>query len=504
MRSAQEYRVLFDGNPHPMWVFDTQTLAFLAVNDAAVRLYGFSRDEFLGMTIKEIRPAEEVPALVQYLETIPDTPGLVATQTKHRRKDGSPMEVAGASNPIEFQGRRARLVMAQDTTEKKQLEAQLMQALKMDAVGRLAGGVAHDFNNSLGVILGYTELLIRGASEAQQGKLQQILKATQRASGLTRQLLAFSRKQVVSPRVLDLNDLLADLEEMLARLIGEHIDLAILPGADLGLVTADPGQLQQVVMNLCVNARDAMPDGGVLRLETGNADLDTVLEGAQEPIAAGPLRPPRGHRRRGRHRERAPLEDLRAVLHDQGAGRGHGPRPGHGVRDREAGGRARLGGQRRGARHHDHHLPAAHRRAAGARGEAAPLPARGWETILLTEDEEALREISREILEEHGYRVIEAAGPSQAIDIVRDRHEPIHLLLTDVVMPGMNGRALADALRALRPDLKVLYISGYTDDILAHSGVLATGTLLLQKPFTTSALLGRVREALEQGPEGAA
>jgi two-component system cell cycle sensor histidine kinase/response regulator CckA len=504
LRSAQEYRVLFDGNPHPMWVFDTDTLAFLAVNDAAVRLYGFSRDEFLGMTIKEIRPAEEVPALVQYLETIPDTPGLVATQTRHRRKDGSLLEVTGASNPIEFQGRRARLVMAQDTTEKKQLEAQLMQAMKMDAVGRLAGGVAHDFNNSLGVILGYTELLVRGASEAQQGKLQQILKATQQASGLTRQLLAFSRKQVVSPRVLDLNALLADLEEMLARLIGEHIDLAILPGEDLGLVTADPGQLQQVVMNLCVNARDAMPGGGVLRLETGNADLDTALEGAQEPIAPG------------RYVRLAVVDGgvgIAKELHSKifepffttkelGEGTGLGLAMVYGI-VKQAGGHVSVTSDLGRGTTITIYLPRTDQPLL-PEVKTTTLPEKGWETILLTEDEGALRAIAREILEEHGYRVIEAAGPSQALEIVRDRHEPIHLLLTDVVMPGMNGRALADAVRAQCPDLKVLYISGYTDDLLAHSGVLATGTLLLQKPFTTSALLGRVREALDQGANGAA
>jgi two-component system cell cycle sensor histidine kinase/response regulator CckA len=499
LRSAEAYRVLFEGNPHAMWVFDAETLAFLAVNDAAVRLYGFSRDEFGQMTIKDIRPPEEIPGLLEYLATIPDTPGLVATQTRHRRKDGSPMEVDGISNPIEFQGRRARLVMAQDATEKKQLEAQLMQALKMEAVGRLAGGVAHDFNNSLGVILGYTERLIREGTEAQRAELQQILKATQRASGLTRQLLAFSRKQVVSPQVVDLNALLADLEEMLARLLGEHIRLEILPGPGLGHVVADPGQLQQVVMNLCVNARDAMPEGGLLRLETDNADLGTGPAGAQEPIAAG-----RYVRLAVTDAGVGIAKELHSKIFEPffttkelGEGTGLGLAMVYGI-VKQAGGHVWVGSDVGRGTTFTIYLPRTDEPLV-PEVKAAPPTARGWETILLTEDEGALREISREILEEHGYRVLEAAGPSAALALERERpEEPIHLLLTDVVMPGMNGRVLADALRTVRPDLKVLYISGYTDDILAHSGVLATGTLLLQKPFTTSALLGRVREALDR------
>jgi two-component system, cell cycle sensor histidine kinase and response regulator CckA len=500
LESAEEYRVLFDGNPHPMWVFDSETLGFLAVNDAAVRLYGFSRDEFLGMTIKDIRPPEEVPALLEHLRTIADKPDTLATQTRHSRKDGSRLEVDGASNPIEFHGRRARLVLAHDATEKKQLQAQLVQALKMDAVGRLAGGVAHDFNNSLGVILGFTELLIRDASEAQQGKLQQILKATQRASGLTRQLLAFSRKEVVSPRVLDLNALLADLEEMLPRLIGEHIDVAFLPGKELGHVMADPGQLQQVVMNLCVNARDAMPNGGLLRLETGNADhLGSSPPGAQEPIAAG-----RYVRLAVTDAGVGIAKELHSKIFEPffttkgvGEGTGLGLSMVYGI-VKQAGGHIWVDSEVGRGTTFTIYLPRTDTPLTHAL-KAAPVSSRGWETILLTEDEEALRAIACEILEEHGYRVLEAAGPSHAIGIVRDQHEPIHLLLTDVVMPGMNGRALADALQAVRPELKVLYMSGYTDDILAQSGVLATTTLLLHKPFTTNALLEAVRAALEQG-----
>ena len=495
LESAEEYRLLFDGNPHPMWVFDAETLAFLAVNDAAVRLYGFSRDEFLGMTITGIRPPEEVPSLLEYIRTMPDSPSLVATHVRHRKKDGTALEVDGISNPIEFGGRRARLVMASDVSAKKLLEAQLLQSQKMEAVGRLAGGVAHDFNNSLGVILGYTEVLMRQAAPAQVSKLEQILKATHHASHLTRQLLAFSRKQIVDPKVLDFNALLSDVEDMLRRLIGEHIALMIVPGADLGLVKADPGQLEQVVMNLCVNARDAMPSGGLLRIETANAEIDITPADGRETMVPG------------RYAVLSvsdtgsgiPREILSKIFEpffttkDQGKGTGLGLAMVYGI-VKQAGGYVWVDSELGLGTTFNICLPRVDEPVARVLEEAAP--ARGSETILLVEDEGALRAIAREILDEHGYRVIEAEGPREALDIAAGHPERIDLLITDVVMPVMNGRALADALLAARPGLRVLFISGYTDDVIAHSGVLEAGTLMLEKPFTTAALLGRVREAL--------
>jgi PAS domain S-box-containing protein len=286
---GEEYRLLFDSNPHPMWVFDAETLAFLAVNDAAVRLYGYSRAEFLAMTIKDIRPREEVPALLDYLTTIPDTPSLPATQVKHRKKDGSLLEVAGSSNPISFHGRRARLVMATDVSEKKRLEMQLLQAHKLEAVGRLAGGVAHDFNNLLGVITGYSELLLKDLGPQHPGskRVGQIQMAADRAATLTRQLLAFGRKQVLRPRVLDLNDVVTDMETMLRRLIGEDVQLVTTYGAGIGRIQADPGQIEQVLMNLVVNARDAMPKGGRLTFETANVALDESYARAHPEVQPG-------------------------------------------------------------------------------------------------------------------------------------------------------------------------------------------------------------------------
>jgi PAS domain S-box-containing protein len=503
LASATEYRLMFDENPHPMWVFDAESLGFLAVNDAATKLYGFSREEFLGMTIEGIRPAEEVSALRQYLPSMSNAPSLAAVHVKHCKKDGTVFEVEGVSNPIRFRGRRARLVLAHDISGKRHLEAQLLQAQKMEAVGRLAGGVAHDFNNQLGVIQGYTEILLRHAGEAQRGKLEQILKATQHASGLTRQLLAFSRKQIVSPKVLDLNALVSELEKMLVRLIGEDIDLAIVPGADLGQVEADPGQLEQVVMNLCVNARDAMPEGGLLRIETANVDLDAGHTSRHEIVTPGQyvmLAVSDG----GCGMDKETLSRIFEpffTTKEQGKGTGLGLAMVYGA-VKQAGGYVWPYSEPGRGTTFKIYLPRLDDRPLTPAVQDAPPTPRGSETILLVEDEAALRTVVREILEGHGYRVIEAANPAEAIALAERQRDVIHLLVTDVVMPGMNGRALTTALTAVRPELRVLYMSGYTDDVIVHRGVLAPGTMLISKPFTALALLGRVREALAEWARG--
>jgi two-component system, cell cycle sensor histidine kinase and response regulator CckA len=498
LESEEEYRLIFDSNPHPMAVFDVGTLSFLAVNEASVHLYGYSRDEFLAMSVTDLRPAAELPALLQQLETLRDTPGLVTSLVKHRKKDGTLLDVEAASNPIEFRGQQARLVLANDVSERKHLEAQLRQAQKMEAVGRLAGGVAHDFNNSLGVILGYTELLLRQVGEAQRGKLEQILKATQRASGLTRQLLAFSRKEVVDPKVLDVNALLADLAKMLGRLIGEDVELVIEPGAGLGCVKADAGQLEQAVMNLCVNARDAMPDGGALRVETANVDMDAAQCAHLDPMEPGRyVRLTVSDTGSGIEKEiLTKIFEPFFTTKDQDKGTGLGLAMVYGM-VKQAGGYVWVESEMGRGTTFAVYLPRVDEVAAPAvLVPGVSMPTKGSETILLVEDEGALREIAREVLEEHGYRVIEATGPHKAIEICHRDPEPIDLLVTDVVMPAMNGRALADALVAARPGLRVLYMSGYTNDVIAHSGVLESGTLLLEKPFTVQALLERVRTAL--------
>jgi CheY-like chemotaxis protein len=344
---------------------------------------------------------------------------------------------------------------------------------------------------------------MREAGDAQRGKLEQILKATRRATGLTRQLLAFSRKQIVDPKVLDLNALLADLEKMLGRLIGEDVDLAFVPGADLGQVRADPGQLEQVVMNLCVNARDAMPDGGLLRIETANAELDAGHAARHEPIAPGryvmlAVSDTGG----GIEKEVLPkIFEPFFTTKEPGKGTGLGLATVYGI-VKQAGGHIWVYSEPGQGTTFKIYLPRIDEPALAPEVPETLGLLKGWETILLVEDEATLRAIAREILEEEGYRVMEAAGPHEAIEMAHRHPEPIHLLLTDVVMPGMNGLALAESLAATRPELRVLYMSGYTDDVMAHRGVLASGALLLEKPFTVQALLVRVRAALGERSAG--
>jgi two-component system cell cycle sensor histidine kinase/response regulator CckA len=477
---------------------DLRSFKLVATNPAAAHSLGVRSEDVLGKRMDEAFPhmlATELPR--QYWEVIISGQGRDLGDVRY---GDAIFAVKVFPVPVDCAG-----VSFEDITERRRLESQLLQAQKMDAIGNLAGGVAHDFNNALGVILGYTELLLRQADDKHREKLEQILKATQHASGLTRQLLAFSRKQIADPRVVDLNALLSDLEKMLGRVIGEDIDLAIVPGADLGRVKADPGQLEQVVMNLCVNARDAMPDGGVLRIETANAELDAHPAAADEAVTPG------------RYVMLA-VSDGGAGIDPQirsrifepffttkppGKGTGLGLATVHGI-VKQAGGYVWVYSEPGHGTTFKIYLPRVDDDAA-ARDTETEMPLRGWETILLVEDEEALRAIAREILEEHGYRVIEAAGANEALEAAHRHPEPIELVITDVVMPGMNGRMLAEALVAARPELRVLYMSGYTDDVIAHRGVLEPGALFLEKPFTVQALLSRVRAALgerEIGEDG--
>ena len=284
--SAQRYRLLFNDNPQPMWVFDAETLSFLAVNEAALRNYGYSREEFLDMTLRDIRPPEDIPILlsdVQFGALSPSGP------RRHQRKDGTMIIVEIISHPLEFDGRKAGLVLASDITERRKLEEQFQQAQRLESIGRLAGGVAHDFNNLLTVIKGHAEILMADLprSNPSHESATEISAASNRAASLTQQLLAFSRKQLIQPTVTNLNDTVMEMDKLLRRLIGEHIQLITKLSPDLGRVKVDAGQMQQVVMNLAVNARDAMPEGGSLFLETDDVRFDAAYAATHESVQPG-------------------------------------------------------------------------------------------------------------------------------------------------------------------------------------------------------------------------
>src|ERR1035437_10262352 len=423
------------------------------------------------------------------------------------RKDGAAIvaRISGRSIANGKAGGTFEIFM-EDVTETRTLELQFRQAQKMEAIGRLAGGIAHDFNNLLMVISGYSEFLLErlGPDPRLRGPAQEISNATQRATSLTRQLLAFSRKQMLAPKVLDLNEVVAENLKMLTRMIGEDIDLVMVPGPALGAVRADPGQIDQVIMNLAVNARDAMPQGGKLTIETANVTLDETFTRTHTPLTAG--------------------DYVMMAISDTGVGMdsetqshifepffttkgtkgiGLGLSMVYGI-VKQSGGYIWVFSEVDKGTTFKIYLPRISSTGEPAAHIAAPIDYRkvepGTETILLVEDEANLRYLARQYLEKQGYKVIEDADGAVAMQIAVAHEKVIHLLLTDVIMPGMNGRELAQRICEIRPNVKVLYMSGYTENVIGHNGMLDAGVRLLQKPFNLRDLKSKVREVLDATP----
>ena len=455
-------------------------------------------------------PVEEIP-LYRALggETIRDVDMVVAPKG-HR-----PRFVMASGQPVvDPDGRKLGAVVAmRDVTQRRDLEAQLLQAQKMEAVGQLAGGVAHDFNNLLTVISSYSEMLLDDldADAPGRGDLEEIKHAAARAAALTRQLLAFSRKQVLQPRVLDLNtEVLAGLEKMLRRLIGEDIELVTTLASDLALVHADPGQLEQVVVNLAVNARDAMPNGGRLTIETANAELGAddagrhigVQPGHYVMLAVSDTGTGMSGETLGR------MFEPFFTTKEQGKGTGLGLATVHGIVKQSAGDIWVYSEPGQGTTFKIY-LPRVEEPSAMPAAVApSQLEHGGQETILLVEDDDALRVLARKILVSRGYTVLDARNGEDALAVIERVAQRIDLVATDAVMPGMSGRALAERVGTLRPTTRVLLMSGYTDDDMIRRGILDPRIAFLQKPFTPGALARKVREVLDgtapaKAPEGA-
>jgi len=422
------------------------------------------------------------------------------------RKDGAPIvaRISGRSIANGKTGGTFEIFM-EDVTETRTLELQFRQAQKMEAIGRLAGGIAHDFNNLLMVISGYSEFLLErlGPDPQLRGPAQEISNATQRATSLTRQLLAFSRKQMLAPKVLDLNEVVAENLKMLTRMIGEDIDLVMVPGPGLGAVRADPGQIDQVIMNLAVNARDAMAQGGKLTIETANVTLDENFARTHTPLTAGDYImlaiSDTGIGMDGETQSRI----FEPFFTTKGAkGTGLGLSTVYGI-VKQSGGFIFVDSQpQRGTAFRTYFPRVDGREEAAAAQDSLglPRPDHGQETILLVEDETHLRRLARQYLETQGYKILEAEDGAAALQIVDGYQGTIDLLLTDVIMPGMNGRVLATNIAKLVPDIRVLYMSGYTENAIGHDGTLDAGVNLLQKPFSLPALKDRVREVLDSEP----
>ena len=478
------------------------------VNQAACRALGYSSDELVLMTVADIDPEFPMEIWSDYWNELREKRHFVF-QTIHRAKDGRVYPVEIQANFVEFDGREYNCAFARDITERKRvdeerekLQAQLNQAQKMESVGRLAGGVAHDFNNMLGAILGYTELGMIEVSPTDpiHGTLKDIQKAALRSADLTRQLLAFARKQTVAPKVLDLNETLKGMLKMLRRLIGEDIGLAWLPGKDLGWIRMDPSQIEQLLVNLCVNARDAIHDTGKITVETSAVTFDETDCAAHVGFTPGKyVLLTVSDDGCGIDAETlSHLFEPFFTTKEVGKGTGLGLATVYGMVKQNNGFIDVYSKPGQGTTFKIYLPRHATESGRTALMDASQPAARGHETILLVEDEPMILDITTKMLERQGYTVQAAATPGEAIRLAREHVGEIHLLMTDVVMPEMNGRDLAKNLLSLYPNLKRLFMSGYTADVIAHHGVLDEGVQFIQKPFSVQTLAVKVRGVLDE------
>ncbi len=476
---------------------------WLYVSPQVETIFGFSAEEWIADSrawMRHVHPEDH--AIVVAAEETSNRGERFQAEYRVVRKDGRVIWVSDTAVVVTGSDlRRLMEGIIVDITDRKQLEGQLQQARRMEAVGRLAGGIAHDFNNLLTIIKGYTEMAL-GRAKVQpelRTDIERIEDASERAAGLVRQLLAFSRRQVLQPKVLDLNSIVVGLDKLLRRLMDEDIEMVTLAGKNVGTIKADPGQIEQVIMNLVVNARDAMPQGGRLTVETSNVDLDGSY--ARDHASVKP----------GRYVMLVVSDtgigmSADTVAHifepfyttkESGRGTGLGLSTVYGI-VKQSGGYIWVYSEPGKGSAFKVYLPRVDEPVEAVTASKAPAANRkGTETVLLVEDDPQVRELTRTVLVAQGYFIIEAAGPEDAERIVENERAEIHLLLTDVIMPGISGRELAKRLTARLPRMRVLYMSGYTYNIIAHGGNLETGVAFLQKPFTPSALVEKVREVLD-------
>jgi PAS domain S-box-containing protein len=502
LRDARDrLRALIEASPVAIITLDESGLV-KTWNPAATTLFGWTADEVLDRplpTVPEQRQGEYETLLSGYRRG----EAVTGVETKRRRKDGSVVDVVLSVAPMtDAEGRALGSIgVMADVTQRKQLEQQLVQAQKMEAVGQLAGGVAHDFNNLLTVIGGRSALLLQrgGLNEPTRRDVDLIGQTAERAAALTRQLLAFSRKQILEPKPVDLNALVGGVAPMLRRLIGEHIELVIVPGSGLGHVMADPGQAEQVIMNLVVNARDAMPDGGMVKIETASRDVQEATLHAQGRVPPGPY-VTLSVQDTGCGMDSVTLARIFEpffTTKESGKGTGLGLSTVHGIVHQSGGYIGVDSAVGRGTTF-TIYLPRI-TQAVSATEDPKVSPRdlmRGTEVVLVVEDEEEVRRLASEILKMCGYTILETGDPLEALIIAERRSGAIDLLLTDMVMPAMRGSELAERLGIACRGMRVLYMSGYTDEMIAAAGANEPARAFLHKPFTPYDLARRVHEAL--------
>lgn len=499
--SEARYRSLIQSAVYGIYRCDLEG-RFLNVNPALVAMLGYDAPE----AVVELDPRKELfidaGELSRLIRDFRAAARLNNVEVRWKRKDGKIITVRLSGRAVQAldDSLQAMEIIAEDVSEQRVLENQFRQAQKMEAVGRLAGGVAHDFNNLLMVISGYTEVLLEhtGAKHPLYSKIQAIHQATERATGVTRQLLAFSRKQMLELKVVDINAIVTDMERLLCPLIGEGIHLQTKLANDLGRSRADAGQIEQVIMNLVVNSKDAMPEGGTITIQTSNVvfndefhpEYSYIRPGAYVSLAVSD----NGH---GMDKEtQARIFEPFFTTKEKGKGTGLGLSTVYGI-IKQSGGYVLVQSEPGQGTTFRIYLPRVDETAESPSHLAvSETKNSGTETVLLVEDEESVRALVRETLESKGYRVFEAENGEAALRLTARLSRPVDVLITDVVMPGMSGRELSVRLSASCPNTKVLYLSGYTEDAIIHEGVLDPGTAFLQKPFTLQALARKLREVL--------
>jgi two-component system cell cycle sensor histidine kinase/response regulator CckA len=499
--SEEKYRLLVTNADEAIFIIQDGAIEF--PNPKAIEMTGYSADDLADISIIDlVHAADKATVQQRYVRLREGEQPAEAYPFRIVDQKGKDIWVRFTTTPIIWEKKPGTLCFLTDVTEEKKLEAQFMQAQKMEAVGRLAGGVAHDFNNMLTLIMGHVEMVLADLAPSDQlrAQLLEVDKAARRSAGLTAQLLAYARKQVITPRVLDLNDTVSGMLKMLRRLIGENIDLVWRPGDELWSVKIDPSQIDQVVANLCVNARDAITGVGKVTIETGNIIFDEAYCAGRPYFVPGEYvllavsDDGCGMDEETRTHLFEPFFTTKSI----GQGTGLGLATVYGIVKQNDGFINVYSEPGQGTTFKIYF--AAHRTApdnARVEGEAKTPPG-GTETVLMVEDEKEILDLGKKILEKFGYRVLIANTPREAIRLVEAQPGDIHLLITDVVMPEMNGRELAERLVSMKPGLKCLYMSGYTLNVIAHRGILEEGVHFIQKPFSIKDLADRVRETLDR------
>ena len=510
-RSKRFLQTIFQTVNDGLLLAETESGRFVLANNTICKMLGYSTEEINHIGVADIHPSEALDQVRSQFEKQSNGELTLAEDILVKRKDGSVFPADINASPLELEGHRYLLGAFRDVTrrkmaaeERQQLQNQLVQAQKLEAIGRLTGGIAHDFNNLLTTMLGNAELVLADMdiNDGLREMIQEVMGAGERAASLIRQMLAFSRKQVLQPEVIDLNHVIGEIDKMIRRIIGEDIELKAILAPDLGQVEADVGQIEQVIMNLVVNARDAMPQGGMLTIETLNVDLDEGYAGMHVGSTPGPyVMMAVNDTGIGMTAEvRDQIFDPFFTTKEKGKGTGLGLSTVYGI-VKQSNGLIWVYSEPGKGTAFKIYLPRIIGTvdSKGERSKPVKETLDGDETVLLVEDEDMVRSLAIKGLTMYGYQVLGAADGPAALRICQEHEGAIHLLITDVVMPGMGGKVLADRIKLLRPEVKVIFMSGYTDNAIVHHGVLDKGLVFLGKPFTPRELARKVRQVLDGG-----